>query len=242
MNLYSNLLQPELYYDKPEVARFIETLNEPEIESASCDQIQRLEQEMMATDDINTIAGHLATEAREIVSNTGTIPPRFVGYLDQEHRVKFCPNKIPTNSESVKRFLEAGKALGLSRTAQCIFFITMQPLKDDEPVFGEETTELCPWGILVVGSSLRGNCFVRLERIIRGKKLDFEVINHTILREGQYNYPYSKFFHIKNYNEMGDVIKQILKLTGIPEKECFINFLTTLKALDLFGYAVNGIA
>ena len=242
MNLYDSLLQPELYFNKPSVARFIETLKEPEIESASCDQIQRLKRDMMATDDINTLAENLSMEAREIAINTGTISPQFISYTDREHRVKFSSEtKIPTTRQSVKRFLRAGKALGISRTAQCIFFIAMQPLKDDTPVFGEDIADTCPWGILVIGSSLRGNCFVRLERMIRKDGLDFETAHHNILREGQYDYPFSKLFHIEDYEEMGGIIEQIPKLTSetISEKDCLVNFATTLKALDFFGYSVQ---
>ncbi len=241
MNLYNNLLQPELYFEKPSVARFIETLNEPEIDSASCDQIQQLKRNMMATDDINTLAEDLSMEARETAISTGTVTPQFVAYLDEEHRVKFSSeSKIPTTQKSVQRFLRAGKALGFSRTAQCTFFVTMQPLKDDNtPACGNDTA-LCPWGILVIGSSLRGNCFVRLERMIKGDGLDFETVYHNILREGKYDYPFSKLFHIEDYEEMGEIVEQTSKLTPgtISERECLINFATTLKALDFFGYSV----
>lgn len=241
MNLYDDLLQPELYFDKPRVARFIDALSEPEIESASCDQIQRLKRDMMATDDINTLAENLSMEAREIAINTGTISPQFIIYTDREHRVKLSSEiKIPTTCHSVKRFLRAGKALGMSRTAQCIFFIAMQPLKDDTPIFGENINDPCSWGILVIGSSLRGNCFVCLERMVRKDSLDFETAHHNILREGQYDYPFNKFFHIEDYEEMGGIIEQICKLSSetISEKDCLINFATTLKALDFFGYSV----
>ena len=242
MSLYSELLHPEFYYEKPAVARFIETLSEPEIESASYDQIRRLKQEMMATDDIDTLAEDLAMEARETVIHTGTIAPQFIGYLDKEHRVKFRPEtKIPTTPKSVRRFLRAGKALGISRTAQCIFFVTMQPLKDNKPIFGDDVVEPCPWGILVIGSSLRGNCFVHLQKMVKKESLSFETAHHDILREGQYEYPYSKLFHIEDYDEMADIIEQASKLTDgttIPERKCLINFATTLKALDFFGYSV----
>lgn len=244
MNLYNNLLQPELYFEKPRVARFVDTLNEPEIESASYIQIQRLKRDMMAIDDIDTLTEHLALEAQEAVINTGTIIPQFISYLDSEHRVKFSSEtKIPTTYKSVKRFLRAGKALGLSRTAQCTFFVAMQPLKNNVPAFGEDITDPCTWGILVIGSSLRGNCFVHLERMIRKGNLIFETAHHEILREGQYNYPFSKLFHIEDYEEMGDVIEQVSKLASdaISEKECLINFATTLKALDFFGYSVSTV-
>ena len=240
MNLYSGFLQPELYFENPKVARFIEVLREPEVESASRDQIKWLKRNMMATDDINTLAEQLSAEARETIINTGTITPQFIGYLDHEHRVKFSSEaKIPTTYTAVKRFLRAGKALGLSRTAQCLFFVAMQPLKDDTPAFGNDIEDPCPWGILVIGSSLRGNCFVRLERMVRKDNLDFEIVYHNILREGQYNYPFSKFFHIEDYEEMKGIIEQVLKLTSEPisEKQCLINFATTLKALYFFGYS-----
>ena len=245
MSFYDSLLQPELYFDKPAVARFIETLNSPEIDSASHEQVQQLKRDMMATDDIETLAEDLTKEARATVINTGTINPQFIGYTDSEHRIKLSSEtKIPTTPESVKRFLRAGKALGLSRTAQCIFFITMQPLQDDTPIFGDNIVDPCSWGILVIGSSLRGNCFVNLERMTHKDSLDFETVYHNILREGQYNYPFSKLFHIENYEEMGNVIEQISKLAAdtISEKECLINFATTLKALSFFGYSTSQTA
>ena len=242
MSLYSELLQPLFYYEKPHIARFIETLNEPEIESTSSNQLQRLKQDMMATDDIDTLTENLAIEARETVISTGTISPQFIGYLDQEHRVKCRPERIPTTPEAIKRFLRAGKALGLSRTTQCLFFVSMQPLMGDNPIFGDDITEPCPWGILVIGSSLRGNCFVHLQKMVKKESLSFETAHHNILREGQYKYPYSKLFHIEDPDEMTGIIEQISKLedgTIIPEKECLINFATTLKALDFFGYSVS---
>jgi len=237
--MYEEMLQPELY-DKPDIARFVETLNEPEIKSASCDQVQIIRNEMMPTDDIDTLCETIAAEAREIVQNTGTISPQFIGYTGKEHRVKCsAETKIPTTSKSVQKFLRAGKALGLSRATQCLFFTTMQPLKDDKPAFGDDVTELCPWGIFVIGSSLRGNCFVHLEQIIKAEDLTFKTICHDILREGTHSYPFSKLFHIEDHEEMANIIEQISKLTGeISEKECLINFATTLKALDYFGYSV----
>jgi len=239
MNLYRNFLQPELYFEKPEVARFVETLSEPEIESTSSDRMQRLERDMMATDDIDDIATNLAIEAREIVSETGTIPPQFISYTDKDHRVKLNSEaKIPTTNKAVNRFLIGGKALGMSRAAQCTFFMTMQPLLENKPVFGNDVTDSCPWGILVVGSSLRGNCFVHIEQITKKEGIDFKMLDHDILREGRYKYPYSRFFHIRDHDEMGEVIEQMLKITStVTEKECLINFATSLKALDFFGYS-----
>lgn len=240
MNLYSNLLQPELYFEQPKIARFVETLSEPEIESASYDKIQLLRKEMMATDDINTLAEDLSVEARENIENTGTISPQFIVYTNREHRIKFESDKVPQTHNSVKNFLLAGKALGLSRASQCVFFVAMQPLKDDHPVSGDDVSEFCSWGILVIGSSLRGNCFVHLERVINEENLQFEKLHHKIMREGEYDYPYSNFFHIEDHNEMAGVIEQTLKFSAsMSERECLINFATTLKALDFFGYSVS---
>lgn len=242
MSLYNNLLHPELYYENPDVARFVETMNEPEIQSASCDQFQQLKQNMMATDDIDTLCELLSTEALEQLFHTGTVMPQFISYPDIDRRIKFClEQKIPSTPESVKRFLTAGKALAFSRASQCVFFATIQPLKNDEPIFGKDVTGINPFGILIIGSSLRGNCFIHLNRMNKIGDLDFNTIRHDILREGKFDYPYSKFFHIEDYTEMEKVIKQTLKLSNpIPEKECLINFATTLKALDFFGYAIQG--
>lgn len=242
MNLYSELLHPEFYYEKPAIARFIETLNEPEIESTSHDQLQQLKRDMISTDDIDTLAEELAMEARETIINTGTIAPQFIGYPNKERRVKFHSKTVPTTPKLIRRFLRAGKALGLSRATQCLFFVSMQPLKDNRPIFGDDVTGMCSWGILVIGSSLRGNCFVHLHRIVRKESLSFEVAHHDILREGQYEYPFSKLFHIEDHDEMAEIIEQASKLsdeTTVPERECLINFATTLKALDFFDYSVS---
>lgn len=242
MSLYTNLLQPELYYEQPDIARFVETLFEPEIDSASQDRLQKLKKDLMATDDINTIAKQLAEESKEIVQSTGTLPPQFIAYTHKEHRVKFdSGSKLPTSPEAVTRFLRAGKALAMSRSAHCIFFRVMQPLSNNAPAFGDDVTELSPWGIFVIGSSLRGNCFIHLERMTGKQGLGFEEVHHNILREGQYSYPYSKLYHIEDSNEMAHIINQTSRmcLNAIREKECLINFATTLKALDAFGYSVS---
>lgn len=234
--IYKSLLQPELYYES-EVVRFIETLSEPEIESASEEQLIQLRKGIMSTDHISDLAKRLSNEAKDIIIRSGAISPRFFCYLDQEHRINFgSETKMPTHPQAVKKFLQAAKALAFSRSAQCIFFRAMQFFNDNKPVFGQTISEDSNWGILVIGSSLRGNCFIRLEQKI-GEE-NFKVLEHKIMREGQYNYPYSRFFHIEDHEEMIEIIRQALKLTSqsIPEKECLINFATTLKALDFFGY------
>ena len=71
------------------------------------------------------------------------------------------------------------------------------------------------------------------------EELTFQCIHHKILREGQYDYPFSKFLHIADHNEMSEIIEQISKInTEMPEKECLINVATTMKALDAFGYSI----
>lgn len=240
--MYQRLMDPDLYVEMPVVARFVEAMNEPEIQDASQENVARLQRDLTPTDDINGIAETLASEARNCVITTGTLTPQFVGYLSPDQRIKINPqSKIPKTPRSISRFMKAGKALALTRTTHCIFFCTLQPIKNGEPIVGDDITDICPWGVMVIGSSLRGNCFVHLEQMFRNKEeLSFRCLYHKILREGQYEYPFSKFLHIQDHNEMAEIITQASKFnTELPEKECLINVATTLKALDTFGYSIQ---
>lgn len=239
--MYEQLLDPDLYGETPAIARFIEAMNEPEIQAASEDNVSYLKRELTPTDNINEITETLATEARECVEATGTLAPQFVGYLNSNQRVKInSQTKIPKTPRSIMRFLKGAKALALTRTTHCMFFCTLQPLRHDFPAFGEDVTDICPWGIIVIGSSLRGNCFVHLDKMFRSENgLAFRCLHHKILREGQYDYPFSKFFHIRDHHEMAEVIEQASKVnTELTEKECLISVTTTIKALDAFGYSI----
>ena len=241
MYLYQEMINPDLY-DQAFVARFMDTLLEPEIDSASDANLNILKREIMATDDIEMLAEPLIEEAQERIVSTGTLPPQFIAFPARDYKVRFeLEQDIPTKPKNVRRFLCAGKALGLIRSAHCTFFATMQPLKNDLPVVGEDVTDQCPWGILIIGSSLRGNCFVTLQRITRNaQKMCFTPIHQKILREGAYHpYPFSRFFYIRDSEEMGEIVAQIPKLmlrANMSEPECLVNFATTLKALQHFGY------
>ena len=235
------MLDPDLY-DSAFAANFMDTLSEPEVDTASNGLLNSLKKDMMATDDINTLTESLSNEAQEKILASGTLAPQFIVYTDQDHKIRFeLDMDIPTKSEHIYSFFSAGKALSMIKSAQCVFFTTMQPLKDDFPAVGNDVTDVCPWGVLVIGSSLRGNCFVKLHQIVRNSnKICFELIHHKIMREGAYApYPFSRFFHIGSVEEMNKVINQIPKLmirSNMTEQECIVNFATTLKALKYFGY------
>lgn len=239
--LYHEMLDPDLY-DNDFVANFVDTLLEPEIDAASEENLSTLKQEIMATDDIESLTEPLMVLAQEKTTSTGTLAPNFVAFPSKNNKISFELEKaIPTKYKHIKYFLAAGKALGMIRSAQCIFFLTIQPLIDGRPAIGEEVSDACPWGIMLIGSSLRGNCFVQIQQIIRNSEnLCFQLLRQDILREGKYlNYPFSRFFHIQDANEMSDVITQIPKLIArstLSEYEALVNFATTLKALQYFGY------
>ncbi|MHA2279519.1 MAG: hypothetical protein ACXAC5_01320 [Promethearchaeota archaeon] len=239
--LYREMINPDLY-DNSFVAGFMDTLLEPEVDSASDSKLNTIKMDMMATDDIEMLCDPLSEEAQEKIISTGTLAPQFATFPARNQKICFeLETEIPTKSKNIRNFLHAGKALGLISLSQCTFFSTMQPLKDGFPAVGEEVTDLCPWGVIVIGSSLRGNCFVQLKQITRNSKnMCFDTLHQKILREGKYqDYPFSRFFHIHDANEMDAVVSQIPKLMmrgNMSEQECIINFAATLKALKYFGY------
>ncbi len=241
MYSYHSMLDPNLY-DNEFVANFVDGLSEPEVNSTSEELLNILKQEMMATDDISMLIESLLNEAKEKIISSGTLAPQFISYTDQDHKVRFeLEMNIPTKSKQINKFFAAGKALSMIKSAQCTFFSTMQPLKDGFPAVGKEVDDDCPWGIFIIGSSLRGNCFVQLHQIIRNSSdICFNSIHEKIMREGQYApYPFSRFFHINDEEEMSRIISQIPKLmmrSNMSEQECIVNFATTLKALNHFGY------
>ncbi len=235
------MLNPDLY-DDPFVANFISNLCEPEVLSISEDNLARLRRNMMATDDIQMLVDPILMDAQEQITTTGTLSPQFAAFPDKDRRISFgLESNIPTKSTNIRSFLAAGKALGFIRCSQCTFFYTMQPIENDRPAINEQVTTISPWGILIIGSSLRGNCFVNLVGIKRNlDKIKFYEIHQHIKREGQYyDYPFSKFFHIEDNEEMSEIIKQIPRImgqSGMNEQECIINFATTLRSLLYFGY------
>jgi hypothetical protein len=239
--LYREMINPDLY-DNSFVAGFMDTLLEPEIDSASDIKLGTLKKEMMATDDIEMLTDPLSEQAQEQIVSTGTLAPQFATFPARDHKINFeLETEIPTKPEHIRNFLYAGKALGMTRLSQCTFFSTMQPLKDGFPAIGDEVTDLCPWGLMVIGSSLRGNCFVLLKQITRNaQNMCFNIVHQQILREGGYvDYPFSQFFYIQDANEMDGIVSQIPKLimrSNQSERDCIVNFAATLKALQHFGY------
>lgn len=236
MNLYQHLIDPDLY-DQPKVAQFIDALSETEIQNISDYKLESLKNNIMPMDDINKLIEVLMEEAQQKIVESGFLSPQFIGYTNSQSRIRLgTDTKVPRTVKGIQRFLWAGKSLAFSRTLNCLFFSTMQPLENNMPVVGD-LTQHSDWGILIIGSSLRGNCFVCIKKVINIETTPrFKPIFHKILREGVYDYPYSQFFHISDYKEMTEIIQQIPKLNSnvIPEKQCLINFATTLKALDYF--------
>lgn len=241
MRMYDELINPDLYLDDPLVASFIENLNEPEIDSASDAKLQFLIKEMMAPDDIKELNFKLASDAFEQIQKHGTLLPGFTGFVGPSHPVQLTSD-VPQNKSQVQNFLVAGKSLSFIRSCQCMFFSCLQPLIDGKPSFGPNIDANYPWGLLVIGSSLRGNCFLWLSELTtESGEFRISPIERQIKREGQYPYPYSRFFHIADEVEMQEIIKQIPKLvakspTILTETETLVNFATTLKALQRFGY------
>ena len=238
--MYDKLINPDLYLEDPLVASFIENLNEPEIDSASDTKLQSLIKEMMAPDDIKELNFKLANDAFEQIQKHGTLLPGFTGFIGPDQPIRLASD-IPQNRNQVQNFLVAGKSLSFIRSCQCMFFSCLQPLIEGKPSFVPSDINY-PWGLLVIGSSLRGNCFLWLSELT-AESGEFRIspIERQITREGQYLYPYSRFFHIADEIEMREIIKQIPKLitkspTLLTETEAIVNFATTLKALQRFGY------
>lgn len=236
MYLYEELLDPDLY-DKRFVARFIESLSEPEVNTQSDENITSLHREMMPTDDIEQLIDPLVDEFTACFNNTGTVAPRFVMFLDKSHRVNLeVDYDVPTKTKDIRSFLAAGKCLSMIRQAQCVFFCTMHSIKKNKPIIGMDAKKCDESGLFIIGSSLRGNCFTYLSRLSGSS---FDTIDRAIMREGQYDYPFSEFFNIQDEREMVRIVEQMPKLmcrSGLSENECVINFATTLKALKKFGY------
>ncbi len=236
--LYEELLDPDLY-DNTWVASFIENLSEPEIDETSDQRISYLKKEMMPTDDIYGLLQSLHQSAQEKIKKTGTLAPEFVAFADSRAPIRLSSG-LPKTPRQVQNFLIAAKCLSLVRCCQCIFFSAMQPITDGEPVFAQKADNHCDWGLLTIGSSLRGNCFIMLSELLTSAKFSFQTLEDKITREKEYSYPYSHFYYVEDYEEMGEIVKQIPKLVnkteGLTERDSLVNFSTTLKALQQFGY------
>ncbi len=240
-HLYKELIDPDLYFDDS-VAKFIENLLEPEIDSQSDENAEEFIEKMIPTDDIESLSESIYKQSKVSILDTGSLIPSFIIFRSQNNSIKLKAD-IPCKKNQVRDFSTAAKALAFIQNAQCVFFRTLQPIEENgNLIFGREIETDTAWAVHQVGSSVRGNCFVLLADIIRSNKneVNFHITTQQILREGKYDYPYSRFFHIDDEIEMASVIQQIPRLVakfpGLTEKDCLINFATTLKALCYFGY------
>lgn len=238
---FRELLDPNLYSD-PIVIRFIEGLLEPEIDLSSTLLLDNLKKTMTSLDDIKVSAEHLLAEAKLKLKNGNSVLPHFILFSEDQSRIR-----LEMDTDSLKKaldlegYLAAGKCMAFIRNAHSIFFRTAIPLVNDMPAFGNEARHTIEWGILVIGSTLRGNCLVYLNKVANdGASIYFPILYASVMREGQFTqYPMNRFYHIENTKEMSAIIKQIPKLmvqSKLSEQQVIINFATTLKVLKAFNY------
>jgi hypothetical protein len=244
MMQYIELLDPSIYPD-PIVARFIELLLEPEVDTASTVQLHLLQKTMTSLDDIKTSAEWILAEAKLKIKNGDSVLPHFILFGENQSRMRLEMDeqslKKPLNLES---YLAAGKCMAFIRNAHSVFFRTAIPLINDMPAFGPDARHAPDWGLIVLGSTLRGNCLVYLNKVANdGNSVFFPILHAIVAREGNYvQYPMNRFYFIENSKEMSLVIKQIPKLMAqnkLDERQTIINFATTLKALKAFNYPIN---
>ena len=234
--LYQQLLDPDLY-DSVYVARFIETLAEPEIHSISDENAASLIEHMMPTDDINTVCRDILDEAKASILASGSLNPAFLAFPHSDNRM-ILNVPIPDTRNKADNLLVAGKSLGFVCTAQCIFFVTMRAIENDKIISGNLINESTDRGIFIIGSSLSGHRFVNLSKIIKNEgSLIFQTVADIISRDGECPHMYSRFFNIEDTCEMENIIQQIPKIvkrSSLTNKESLIQFATTLKALRYF--------
>lgn len=234
--LYRNLLEPELYSDK-RVAQFIDNLTEPEIDTASDIELETFVKNMVPTDDIAGYLQKVLMEAQTDFQACRTVSPSFFAFYNDKRKPLRLLSDNPGTQSRVDNLLSAGKCLALTTTANAIFFRSMVYHEDSRILIDKSKAKNPQLGIHVVGSSVQGNCFVSLVDI---QSTRFVSEFQKITREGSYNYPFGQFFHIKDDEEMNQIVRQIEKIAfrvNLSPEECLINFATTLKALLHFGYS-----
>ncbi len=240
--LYRNLLVPELYPESGRVAQFIEGLLEPEIDTASDLELEQLAAHILPTDDIADRLQTVEKETQEGIRKCGTSPPSFFAFYGNHRKPIRLLSDNPKTKPHVSNLLYAGKCMAMATAAHSIFFRSLVYHRKGEVYANQLDSMDYQEGIHVIGSSIRGNCFVSLSSIEKNdSKITFAPVSQKITREGEYDYPFGQFFGIEDHIEMRQIIQQcenIAHKLNLTHHQCLINFATTFKALLKFGYTV----
>lgn len=238
--LYEELLEPNLYHEKPRVAQFIDSLAEPEIDTSSDDCADNFIEDMVPTDDIADCMHFIQTESELDINEYGSVSPSFFAFYNKKLKPLRLLSENPDTQSRVDNLLSAGKCMAFVTTASVIFFRSLVYHEDEKICIDKTSTKAPRRGIHIIGSSVRGNCFVSLVDVDSSKrKSRFTPVLQKITRESKCDYPFSDFFNIRDEEEMCNIIQQAEKImykVNLSEEDCLINFATTLKVLLFYGH------
>lgn len=236
--LYKSLLDPANYKNKA-VAEFVHSLVSPEIESLSEAELEATLEQVVPADDAMAFFDDCLAECKEKIRQHCHFKPFFIAVCPDNKRTKLS-SPVPISEAQIDDLMLAGKCLAFLTRAQAILFATEVFHDGNQPIWGEKPNSNAQWGILIVGSTVRGHAIQQLTAITKlNNEIEFEEIFKTMSRDSSVSSKIGKFFHIQDQQELCEIVVRIPKIQAlIPSttSSAALNFMTSLKILQNLGY------
>lgn len=236
--LYQNIFNPVLY-SNPYITTFIkEAVSKPndvysdELAIEFCETMPSLDDMLMS---LKTISDDACQQIKE----QGLLSCFFVAGTQPQHT--FIRSQIPVKIDNIRNLLNAGKCLAFVGRSRWIFFVIETYLINGIPVIGRPIPAEADWGIHIIGSSARGNSIQSIVTIqSKNNELIFTKPKINIVREKSTTFPFARFFHIQDEQEIANILLQLPQILEkhqeIKRQDAEINMLTVMKSLLKLGY------
>jgi len=225
---YKHLLKPSLY-NNTRIARFLDALDQPEVDESSSNALLYFVNHTPPLDDI---LGHLyATENQATAAmQAGSLHPFFIVFSPQG-QITYQMRKITMRRTHTKcvadELMATCKALTFVTKAYCAFLVYYEEILDR---------------IQVVGSSIRGNKIASVIDIFypdSGIKFNIDRdIGHRVKTPSRYH-----FYEVEDCGEMLYVLQKVQSFSQVEgidnmphltEYDILLHFAVSMKAIGAF--------
>ncbi len=223
---YSHLLDPRLYACA-DVARFLDALNQPEIETSSRAAVQHFIDHMPALDDLLDHVTAVENRAKASLER-GSLRP-YATILSPKGEIIYNIHLTKRNPGSIERdVITTCKALSFTNIAYCTLLVQYEDLLDR---------------IRITGDCIRGS-FIQATMDISLRFGDLRWETHRDIGHRAKPYDRCRFSEIKDCHEMLDILKKTLMLSRLSsvenlpcwtEYDVLLNFAISMKAITAFS-------
>jgi len=225
---YQHLLDPRLYSCSG-VARFLDALNQPEINSASSAALQHFVDRIPALDDILDHLYDVEDKARADLAINGSLRP-YASILSPHGETRYHIYNLGKRNPSrvVQDVLTTCKALAFCSSAYCVLLVFHEDMIDR---------------IKINGNCMRGSAIQSTIDVTYGAS---SVQYETERNIGHKAKPYDRchFCEVKDGNEMLEILKRVLTISRLSsvenlpqlnEYDVLLNFAISMKAMSIFS-------